>query len=99
MVTTHELIRAFEGPTKEEDLDIILNKPENMEKVSNTQCDIAEAIAIKSKDKLVQEVIYDELVRKRSEQLNAFRDGLAYIGLLPWLQEATTIAGIIIQIH
>lgn len=98
-VTTHELIRDLEGPTKEKELDIISNKSENMEKINNTQWDIAEAIANKSKDKLVQEVIYDELVRKRSEQLNAFRDGLAYIGLLPWLQEATTIAGIIIQIH
>ena len=98
-VTTHELIRALEGATTEEDLGIILHKPENMEKISNTQWDIAEAISIKRKDKLVQEVIYDELARKRTEQLNAIRDGLAYIGLLPWLQEATAIAGIIIQIH
>ena len=70
-----------------------------MEKINNTQWDIAEAISIKSKDKLVQEVVYDELVRKRTKQLNAIRDGLAYIGLLPWLQEATTIAGINIQIR
>ena len=98
-VTTDELIRALEGATAEEDLDIILNKRENMEKINNTQWDIAEAISIKSKDKLVQEVIYDELVLKRTEQLNTIRDGLAYIGLLPWLQKATTIAGIIIQIH
>ena len=88
----------MEGATTE-DLGIILHKPENMEKISNTQWDIAEAISIKRKDKLVQEVIYDELARKRTEQLNAIRDGLAYIGLLPWLQEATAIAGIIIQIH
>ena len=96
---THELISALEGATTEEDLDIILNKPENMEKINNTQWDIEEAISIKSKDKLVQEVIYDDLVRKRTKQLHAIREGLAYIGLLPWLQEATTIAGIIIQIH
>ena len=98
-VTTHELTRALEGATTEEDLNIILNKPENMEKINNTQWDIEEAISIKSKDKLVQEVIYDDLVRKRTKQLHAIREGLAYIGLLPWLQEATTIAGIIIQIH
>ena len=82
-VTTHELTRALEGATTEEDLDIVLNKPENMEKINNTQWDIAEAISIKSKDKLVQGVIYDELVLKRTEQLNTIRDGLAYIGLLP----------------
>ena len=92
-VTTHELTRALEGATTEEDLDIILNKPENMDKISKLLKDI------KSKDKLVQEVIYDDLVRKRTKQLHAIREGLAYIGLLPWLQEATTIAGIIIQIH
>ena len=69
-VTMHELIRALEGATTEEDLDIILNKPENMAKINNTQWDIAEDISIKSKDKLVQEVIYDELVRKRTEWMN-----------------------------
>ena len=66
----HELIRALEGATTEEDLDIILNKPENMEKINNTQWDIAEDISIKNRDKLVQEVIYDELVRKRTEWMD-----------------------------
>ena len=66
----HELIRALEGATTEVDLDIILNKPEKMEKINNTQWDIAEDISIKSRDKLVQEVIYDELVRKRTEWMD-----------------------------
>ena len=66
----HELIRALEGATTEVDLDIILNKPEKKEKINNTQWDIAEDISIKSRDKLVQEVIYDELVRKRTEWMD-----------------------------
>ena len=83
-VTTHELIWALEGATREEDLHIILNKPENMETINSTQWNVVEAVSIKNKDTLVQEIIYDELVRKRTEELNVIRDGLTLLGLLSW---------------
>lgn len=83
-VTTYELIGALEGATMEEDLHIILNKPENMETINSTQWNVVEAVSIENKDTLVQEVSYDELVRKRTEELNVIRDGLTLVGLLSW---------------
>ena len=55
-----------------------------METINSTQWNIVEAVSIKNKDTLVQEVIYDELVRKRTEELNVIRDGLTLVGLLSW---------------
>lgn len=83
-VTTYELIGALEGATMEEDLHIILNKPENMETINSMQWNVVEAVSIENKDTLVQEVSYDELVRKRTEELNVIRDGLTLVGLLSW---------------
>ena len=83
-VTKYELIGALEGATRDEDLNIILNKPENMKTINSTQWNVVEAVSIENKDTLVQEVIYDELVRKRTEELNVIRDGLTLVGLLSW---------------
>ena len=70
-----------------------------MKKVNSTLWNIVEVLSIKNKGKLVQEIIYDELVRKITEQLNAIRDVLALIGLLPRLQETIETAGNIVEIH
>ena len=76
---------------RQEALDCLLDKREYMERINSSQRDITEPLTIERKKKLIKELVFDELVWKRLEQLKAVRDGLEDLGLLEWLKKSPSL--------
>ena len=67
-------------------LDCLLDKREYMERINSSQWDITELLITERKEKLIKELVFNELVWKRLEQVKAIRDGLEDLCLLEWLK-------------
>ena len=66
----------------EEELDGILDNPEYMAIINASGWPLTRCIDLASKSSLLQGLIMDELIIKRSNQVAAFRKGLQHFGLL-----------------
>ena len=97
--TFHEMIGSLELVESQEALDCLLDKREYMERINSSQRDITEPLTIERKEKLIKELVFDELVWKRLEQLKAVRDGLEDLGLLEWLKKFPSLTERIIVTH
>ena len=97
--TFHEMIGSLELVESQEALDCLLDKREYMERINSSQRDITEPLTIERKEKLIKELVFDELVWKRLEQLKAVRDGLEDLGLLEWLKKFPSLTERIIITH
>ena len=93
------MIGSLELVESQEALDCLLDKREYMERINSSQRDITEPLTIERKEKLIKELVFDELVWKRLEQLKAVRDGLEDLGLLEWLKKFPSLTERIIVTH
>jgi len=80
------IIESLRSANTEEELDSVCSVPENMERINTTQWGLVDQICLKTKEQLITELIFDELVRKRAEQLNSIIDGIKFIGLSEYLK-------------
>ena len=83
------LIEGLESCKYDEELDSLLdgvNKEVYDQIISSSQWPIGCLISIENKHLLIQELVFDELVRKRQNQLQAMKEGLAYIDFLQYME-------------
>ena len=62
--TFHEMIESLTLVESQEALDCLLDKREYMERINSSQWDITEPLTIERKEKLIKELVFDELVEK-----------------------------------
>ena len=72
--TAIEFIEKLDNCASEEEVDTLLDKPEFMQVVNSSQWDPTECITLKVREKLITELIYDEIVRKTREQIKIKED-------------------------
>lgn len=75
-----EFIDDLKGAESDEDIFNLCGKPEYSERINASQWDICDPVNTENKNLLIQELIYDEVVRKRHEQLNALISGFRFCG-------------------
>ena len=57
-----------------------------MQVVNSSQWDPTECITLKVRDKLITELIYDEIVRKRREQIKSVKESLQVVNFLKFVE-------------
>eukprot|EP00794_Sanderia_malayensis_P001737 gene1737-1934_t len=80
--TALEVIDLLDKCTDNASIDVILDTPNYMQIINSSQWDPTEVVNMESKGRVITEIIYDELVLKRKEQITAIRGGLTHVGFL-----------------
>ena len=83
----HSFIDDLDNAETNDTINQLLDVPENMERVNGTQWSPYETVNLETKERFIKELIFDELVAKRYRQLQAFREGLKFSGLLSWMKK------------
>ena len=73
-----EMIELLEKFKNNASMNIILDTPKYTEIINLSQYDPTEVINMESKGIVITEILYDELVLERNEQITAMREGLAH---------------------
>ena len=66
----------MDGANTEADIDEVLDNPSSMSIINSSGWDITVPINIQTKDRLIQGLIYEEVIGKRERQITALRKGL-----------------------
>eukprot|EP00794_Sanderia_malayensis_P000721 gene721-23260_t len=84
--TALEVIDLLDKCTDNASIDVILDTPNYMQIINSSQWDPTEVVNMESKGRVITEIIYDELVLKRKEQITAIREGLTHVGFLKHIE-------------
>lgn len=76
----------LDAASSNEDIDSLLNDQEYMTLVNTSRWSITDSINIQSKNILIQGLIIDEVLGKRSCQIESLRKGLGTLGVLSLCQ-------------
>ena len=85
--STLQIIELLDKCTDNASINAILDTPLYLQIINSSQWDPTEVINMESKDRVITEIIYDELVLKRKDQISAIREGLAHVGFLKHIEE------------
>ena len=84
--TTIELIKQLDNCMDSSALNDILDKKEYMQVINSSQWELTHEITIQVCGSLIGELIYDELVRKRKEQIKYMKEGLQFMRILQFIE-------------
>ena len=84
--TAIEVIDLLDKCTDNTSIGVILDTPKYLQIINSSQWDPTEVVNMESKGRVITEIVYDELVLKRKEQITAIREGLAHVGFLKHIE-------------
>ena len=85
--STIQMIELLDKCNDNASVNTILDTSMYLQIINSSQWDPTEVINMESKDRVITEIVYDELVLKRKEQISAIREGLAHVGFLKHIKE------------
>ena len=92
----HDLIERLDVAKTEEELQMLMDKDESKEVfwqlVNSCHWPITEAINLRNKTLLMQELIYNELVASRKQEIGELQAGLETLGFLAYAKENPAFA-------
>ena len=95
--STIQMIELLDKCNDNESINAILDTHMYLQIINSSQCDPTGIINMESKDRVITEIVYDELVLKRKGQISAIREGLALVGFLKHIKSFPNCVGQFLQ--